>query len=81
MWSCKTDAYKYLTDEEILSSGPSQMIKQAKFPCSSQAKAFGKQMETLEDQGEKQAEAFWSLNINKQLKWIQVLFTKDLLNK
>ena len=33
------------------------MIKQAKFTCSPLAKAFEKQIKTIEDQGEKQIKA------------------------
>ena len=33
--SGKIDKYKYLTGEEVLPSGTSQIIKQAKFACSS----------------------------------------------
>ena len=43
--SGKIDNYEYLTGEEILSSGPSQIIQQPKLTYSSLGKAFEKQTE------------------------------------
>ena len=42
-----------LTGEEILPSNQKQLIEQAKFTYSLLGKAFEKQIETIEDQGEK----------------------------
>ena len=42
MPSSKIDKYEYLTSEKILSSGPSQVIEQAKFTYSPLVKAFEK---------------------------------------
>ena len=55
--SGKTDKYEYLTDEELLPSNQQQIIQQAKFNYSPLGKAFDKQRITIEDQGEKQADA------------------------
>ena len=46
--SDKIDKYKYLTGEGILPSNQRRVIEQAK------VKVFEKQIETIEDQGEKQ---------------------------
>ena len=43
MSSCKIGKYEYLMGEEILPSGPSQIIQQAKFIYSHLGKAFEKQ--------------------------------------
>ena len=40
--SGKIDKYEYVTSEEILPSGPSQIIQKAKFSNSPLEKAFGK---------------------------------------
>ena len=55
--SGKIDKYEYLTGEEILPSNQQQIIEQAKFTYSPLGKAFEKQTETIEDQGEKQIKA------------------------
>ena len=49
----KNDKYKYLTGEDILPSDQRRVIEQAKFTYSPLGKAFEKQIETMEDQGEK----------------------------
>ena len=49
--SDKIDKYKYLTGEGILPSNQRRVIEQAK------GKLFEKQIETIEDQGEKQIKA------------------------
>ena len=49
----KIDKYKYLTGEDILPSDQRRVIEQAKFTYSPLGKAFEKQIETMEDQGEK----------------------------
>ena len=47
----KIDKYEYLTGEEILPSGQSRIIEQAKFTYSPLVKAFEKQTKTIEEQG------------------------------
>ena len=49
--------YEYLTAEDILPSNQQQIIEQATFTGSPLGKAFDKQIETIEDQGEKQVKA------------------------
>ena len=49
----KSDKYEYLTSKEILSSSQKQIIEQAKLTYSPLGKAFEKQIQTIEDQGEK----------------------------
>ena len=49
----KIGKYKYLTGEDILPSDQRRVIEQAKFTYSPLGKAFEKQIETMEDQGEK----------------------------
>ena len=46
--SGKIDKYEYLTGEEILPSDQSRIIRQAKFTYSPLAKAFEKQIKTVE---------------------------------
>ena len=53
----KIDKYEYLTGEEILPSNQQQIIEKAKFTYSPLGKAFGKQIKTIEDKGEKQIKA------------------------
>ena len=50
--------YEYLTGEDILPSNQQQIIEQAKFTYSPLGKAFEKQIKTIEDQGQKQINAF-----------------------
>ena len=65
--SGKVDKYEYLTGEEILPSNKQQIIEQAKFTYSPLRKAFEKQTKTIEDQGQKQADALKFLeSTNKQ---------------
>ena len=52
--SDKIDKYEYLASEEILPSPQSQIVEQAKCTFSSLRKAFEKQIQTMEDQGQKQ---------------------------
>ena len=59
--SDKINKYEYLTGKEILPSNQQQIVEQAKFAYSSLAKAFEKQIETIEDQGERQVEALKDL--------------------
>ena len=58
----------YLTGEEILPSNQKQIIEQAKFTYSPLGKAFEKQIKTIEDQGEKQIDAFQDLKPKEQTK-------------
>ena len=51
--SGKIDNYEYLTGEEILPSNQRKKLEQAKFIYSLLEKAFGKQIKTAEDLGEK----------------------------
>ena len=55
--SGKIHKYEYVTGEEILLSNQQQIIEQAKFTYSPLGKTFEKQIKTIEDQGQKQAEA------------------------
>ena len=55
--SGKIDKYEYLTGEEILPSNQQQIIQQAKFNYSPLGKALEKQVTTIQDLGEKQADA------------------------
>ena len=50
--------YEYLTGEDTLPSNQQQIIEQAKFTCSPLGKAFEKQIKTIEDQEQKQVDAF-----------------------
>ena len=51
--SGKIDRHEDLTDGEILPYDQSSMIEQAKFTYSPLGKAFGKQIKTMGNQGEK----------------------------
>ena len=51
--SGKVDNYEYLTGEEILPSNQRKKLEQAKFIYSPLEKAFGKQIKTADDLGEK----------------------------
>ena len=79
--SRKIDKYEYLTGEEILPSDQSRIIEQAKFTYSPLAKAFEKQIKTIEDQGIKQVEALKALKPEEKkeaLKSIEGVFPKDM---
>ena len=67
--SGKIDKYEYLTGEEILPSNQKQITEQAKITFYPLGKVFKKQIKTIENQGEKQIEAFKDLhkNIEKQI--------------
>ena len=69
--SGKIDKYEYLTVEEILPFNQQQLIEQAKFTYCPLGKAFQKQIKTIEDQGEKQIEAFKDLKLKEQTKAIE----------
>ena len=77
--SGKVDKYDYLTSEEILPSNQQQIIEQAKFTYSPLGKAFEKQIKTIEDQGQKQAEALNTLKSNDELT-IEDVIPKSPLN-
>ena len=62
--SGKIDKYEYLTGEEILPSNQKQITEQAKITFYPLGKVFKKQIKTIENQGEKQIEAFKDLNKN-----------------
>ena len=66
--SGKIHKYEYLTDEDILLSNQQQKIEQAIFTYSPLEKAFGKQIKTIEDQGEKQINA---IEDQRQVKTIK----------
>ena len=70
--SGKINKYEYLTDEEILPSGQSRILEQAKFTYSPLGKAFEKQIKTIEDQGKKRKKALEEL-ANKRIEEIQDL--------
>ena len=57
LWSGKIHKYEYLTGEDILSSNQNQIIEQARFTYFPLGKAFDQQIKTIEDQGQKQADA------------------------
>ena len=79
--SGKIDKYEYLTGEEILPSDQSRIIEQAKFTYSPLAKAFEKQIKTIEDQGIKQVEALKALKPEEKkedIKSVEGVFPKDM---
>ena len=53
----KIHKYEYLTGEDTLPSNQQQIIEQARFSYSPLGKAFEKQINTTEGQGEKQIKA------------------------
>ena len=57
----KIHKYECFTGEDILPSNQHQIIEQARFTYSPLGKAFEKQIKTIEDQVEKQAEALNTL--------------------
>ena len=73
----KIDKYEYLTGEEILPSNQQQIIEQAKFNYSQLGKAFKKQIEHIEDQGEKQIKAIQNGTNEVTIKNI---ITENILN-
>ena len=79
--SGKLDKYEYLTGEEILPSNQQQIIQQAKFNYSPLGKAIVKQIQTIEDQGEKQVVALESLkDSDKKLTQIKDFIPTENLN-
>ena len=88
--SGKIHKYEYLTGEDILPSNQQQIIEQAKFTYSPLGKAFEKQKKRIEDQGQKQIDAFKDLKPKKQTKPIEdksnnqskaTAIFNDLINK
>ena len=80
--SGKIDKYEYLTGEEILPFNQQQTIEQAKFTYYPLRKAFEKQVKTIEDQGQKQAEALENLKDHeKRLVNVNDYEDKLLLSK
>ena len=63
--SGKINKYEYLTDEQILPSNQKQLIEQGKFTYSPLGKAFEKQINTIEDQGQNQFNTLKSLEFLK----------------
>ena len=57
----KIGKYEYLTGKEMLPPNQQQITEQAKFTYSQLGKAFEKQIKTIEDQGERQAEVLKDL--------------------
>ena len=76
--SGKTDKYKHLIGEEILSSDQSRAIEQKKFTYSPLGKVLKKQTKTIEDQGEKQTRAIEEHG--KELIVSNTLITENPLN-
>ena len=76
--SGKIRKYEYLTGEEILPSNQQQITEQAKFTYSPLGKAFEKQIKTIEDQGQKQADALQDLKPKEQTKPIMDYFNNQL---
>ena len=66
--------YEYLTGEEKLHSSQKQMIEQAKFTYFPLEKAFGKQIKTIENQGEKQIKAIQNQG---EIKTIEKYYYND----
>ena len=77
--SGKINKYEYLTGEEILPSNQQQIIEQAKFTYSPLGKAFDKQMETTEDQGEKQVEALKAFKSDNEKLTVENVIPKNAL--
>ena len=69
--SGKIHKYQYLTGEDILPSNQQQRIEQSRFTYFRLGKAFEKQIKTIEEQGQKQADALMDLKSKEQLKSIE----------
>ena len=67
--SDKIHKYELLAGEDILPSNQQQIIEQARFTYS--AKAFEKQIKTIEDQGKKQVDALENLKPKEETKPIE----------
>ena len=69
--SGKIGNYEYLTGKEILSSNQQQIIELGTFTYSPLGKVFGKQVKTVEDQGERQIKAIQNQGeINTSKKYL-----------
>ena len=79
--SGKTDKYEYLTGEEMLPSDQSRMIEQATFTYSPLVKAFEKQIQTVENQGEKQVQALKALKPKENKEDIKSSQLKEFFQK
>ena len=88
--SGKLHEYEYLIGEDILPSTEQQIIEQTKFTYSPLAKAFDKQIKTIEDQGTKQVNALEKLKPKEEIKPIEgilnnqsraVTIFNELINK
>ena len=66
--SSKIDKNEYLNYEDILSSNQQKITEQAKFTYSPLGRAFEKQTEAIEDQGEKQIKAIQNKDFNKSIE-------------
>ena len=66
--SGKIHKYEYLTGEDILPSNQQQIIEQPRFTYSPLGKAYGKQIKTIEDQGQKRVRALEDLKPKEQTK-------------
>ena len=66
--SGKIHKYEYLTSEDILPSNQQQIIEQAKFTYSLLGKSFEKQINTTENQGERQIKAIQNQGQVKTIK-------------
>ena len=81
----KIDKYEHHTGKNILPSDQSRIIEQAKFIYSPLAKALEKQINTIEDPGEKQIKAIENRvekhPLDTDQKSITALFSKDILTE
>ena len=69
--SGKIGNYEYLTGKEILPSNQQQIIELGTFTYSLLGKVFGKQVKTVEDQGERQIKAIQNQGeINTSKKYL-----------
>ena len=71
--SGKINKYEYFTGEKILPSNQKQIIEQVKFTYSPLGKAFEKQTEVVENQGENKSKQFKIKDRLKQVNLIKVL--------
>ena len=69
--SGKIHKYEYITGEDILPSNQQQIIEQARFTYSPLEKPFEKQINTIEDKGQKQIDTLESLKPKEQTKSIK----------
>ena len=88
--SAKIDKNENLTAKEILSSNQQQINEQAKFTYSPLGKAFEKQIQNIEDQGEKQIKGLEELKPKEQTKTVEgksnnqsraAIIFDDIINK